>query len=42
MAIRRFTRPVRYQNFQDSILPDELKTNNPLNIWRLVDGEYKK
>ncbi len=41
-AINRFTRPVCYQNFPDSILPDELKNNNPLNIWRLVDGEYKK
>lgn len=41
-AIKRFTRPVCYQNFPDSILPDELKNNNPLNIWRLVDGEYKK
>jgi len=41
-AINRFTRPVCYQNFPESLLPDELKNNNPLNIWRLVDGEYKK
>jgi alpha-ketoglutaric semialdehyde dehydrogenase len=41
-AIRRFTRPVCYQNFPDRLLPDELKSNNPLNIWRLVDGEFKK
>ena len=41
-AIRRFTRPVCYQNFPDKLLPDELKNGNPLNIWRLVDGEYKK
>ena len=41
-AIRRFTRPVCYQNFPNNILPDELKNENPLNIWRLVDGEFKK
>ena len=41
-AIRRFTRPVCYQNFPDNLLPDELKYGNPLNIWRLVDGELKK
>ena len=41
-AINRFTRPLCYQNFPDSLLPDELKSNNPLNIWRLVDGELKK
>ena len=41
-AIRRFTRPVCYQNFPDNLLPDELKNGNPLGIWRLVDGELKK
>ncbi|KPK85610.1 MAG: 2,5-dioxovalerate dehydrogenase [Bacteroides sp. SM23_62_1] len=41
-AITRFTRPVCYQNFPDNQLPDELKEANPLNIWRLVDGERKK
>jgi NADP-dependent aldehyde dehydrogenase len=42
MAITRFTRPVCYQNFPDGLLVDELKADNPLNIWRLVDGELKK
>lgn len=41
-AIFRFTRPVCYQNFPDRLLPDELKNNNPLNIRRMVDGQYKK
>lgn len=41
-AITRFTRPVSFQDFPDAILPDELKSDNPLNIWRLVDGEMKK
>jgi NADP-dependent aldehyde dehydrogenase len=33
-AILRFTRPVCYQGFPDSFLPDELKESNPLNIRR--------
>jgi len=41
-AITRFTRPVSFQDFPDAILPDELKSDNPLSIWRLVDGEMKK
>jgi 2,5-dioxopentanoate dehydrogenase len=41
-AIHRFTRPVCYQNLPDSLLPDELKNKNPLNIWRMVNGEQTK
>jgi len=41
-AIIRFARPVCYQGFPDLMLPDELKNSNPLNIWRMVDGERKK
>jgi NADP-dependent aldehyde dehydrogenase len=41
-AIRRFTRPICFQNAPDSCLPDELKNDNPLNIWRLTNGEFKK
>jgi 2,5-dioxopentanoate dehydrogenase len=37
-AIFRFARPVCYQNFPQSLLPDELKSANPRGIWRLVDG----
>jgi NADP-dependent aldehyde dehydrogenase len=42
LAIHRFTRPVCYQNFPQSLLPAELKDDNPLGIWRLVNGERKK
>jgi NADP-dependent aldehyde dehydrogenase len=38
-AIERFARPVCYQNFPDTALPDELKEGNPLGLWRLVDGK---
>ncbi|MBT2561195.1 aldehyde dehydrogenase (NADP(+)) [Pedobacter sp. ISL-68] len=41
-AIDRFTRPVCYQNMPDKLLPDELKNANPLNIWRLVNGNLNK
>lgn len=38
-AIFRFARPVCYQGFPNAALPDELKDENPLGIWRMVDGE---
>ena len=41
-AIKRFSRPICYQNFPQFLLPDELKDDNPLNIWRLVDGVWEK
>lgn len=41
-AITRFARLVCYQNFPESALPDELKEGNPLNIWRILDGEMGK
>jgi NADP-dependent aldehyde dehydrogenase len=41
LAINRFSRPVCYQDFPDEFLPDELKNKNPLNIWRLVNGEMR-
>lgn len=41
-AIKRFVRPVCYQSFPSALLPDELKDENPLNIWRLVNGQYLK
>jgi len=41
-AIFRFTRLVCYQGFPDSALPDDLKESNPLGIWRMVDGTFRK
>jgi NADP-dependent aldehyde dehydrogenase len=41
-AILRFSRPVSYQGFPSTMLPDELKDENPLNIWRLVNGERNR
>jgi NADP-dependent aldehyde dehydrogenase len=39
-AIKRFVKPVCYQDFPDSLLPSALKQSNPLKIWRLVNGEF--
>lgn len=41
-AIKRFVRPVCFQDYPQSLLPKELHDNNPLNIWRLVNGEWTK
>jgi len=41
-AIQRFVRPVTFQSMPDALLPDALKYDNPLNIWRTVNGEKTK
>jgi alpha-ketoglutaric semialdehyde dehydrogenase len=41
-AIFRFTRLICYQNFPYSALPAELRNENPLHIWRMVDGEMTR
>ncbi|MES2276380.1 MAG: aldehyde dehydrogenase (NADP(+)) [Bacteroidota bacterium] len=41
-AIRRFVRPVSWQSWEPSLLPDELKIDNPLHIWRLVNQQWTK
>jgi NADP-dependent aldehyde dehydrogenase len=38
LAIDRFLRPVCFQNYPEALLPDALKSANPLGITRLVDG----
>jgi NADP-dependent aldehyde dehydrogenase len=41
-AIERFVRPICYQNWPDASLPAELQEANPLGLWRLVDGKWRK
>ena len=41
-AIKRFVRPIAFQNWPDNLLPDELKQENPLAIWRRVNNELTK
>lgn len=42
MAITRFSRPVCYQNFPEELLPNELKSDNPEQLWRLINGKREK
>jgi NADP-dependent aldehyde dehydrogenase len=39
-AIKRFVKPIAYQNWPDHLLPQELQNANPLKILRLVDDIY--
>ena len=41
-GIKRFARPICFQNWPNDLLPDELKNENPLKIWRTVNNELKK
>ena len=41
-AISRFARPLCFQNFPDDSLPDELRSDNPRGIWRMLDGRLSR
>lgn len=41
-SIKRFTRPLSFQNWPDAFLPEELQNENPLGIWRTVNNELTK
>jgi 2,5-dioxopentanoate dehydrogenase len=41
-AINRFVRPLSFQNWPDDLLPDELKNDNPLGIYRTVNNQLTK
>ena len=41
-GIKRFARPISYQNWPNDLLPEELKDENPLRVWRMVDNEMKQ
>lgn len=41
-SIKRFMRPLAFQNIPDALLPPALQNSNPLGIWRLVDGVWTK
>jgi 2,5-dioxopentanoate dehydrogenase len=42
LAIERYLRPVCYQNYPDDLLPPALQNANPLDIYRLINGELSK
>ena len=41
-GIKRFARPIAFQNWSNNLLPDELKNENPLGIWRTVNNELTR
>jgi alpha-ketoglutaric semialdehyde dehydrogenase len=41
-AVYRFVRPVAWQDWDQELLPDELKDGNPLGIFRIVDNKWTK
>lgn len=41
-GIKRFMRPLCFQQFPDHLLPEALQDANPLGIWRLVNGEWQR
>jgi 2,5-dioxopentanoate dehydrogenase len=38
-AIKRWARPVAFQDCPEELLPPALKSGNPLKIWRLINGK---
>ncbi|HWK47938.1 MAG TPA: aldehyde dehydrogenase (NADP(+)) [Stellaceae bacterium] len=42
LAIRRFLRPVCYQDLPASLLPPILRDGNPEGVWRRIDGALGK
>jgi len=41
-SIFRFARPVCYQDCPNAALPAELQNENPLGVWRMIDGELTR
>ena len=41
-AIKRFARPICFQNFPQELLPIELQDANRIGIWRMVDGKVTR
>ncbi|OGT50369.1 MAG: 2,5-dioxovalerate dehydrogenase [Gammaproteobacteria bacterium RIFCSPHIGHO2_12_FULL_38_11] len=42
LAIERFVRPICFQNFPQEMLPDQLRDENPLGIWRKINNEFTR
>ena len=41
-SIKRWVRPVSFQNWPNHLLPDSLKNENPLGISRLINGKQTR
>jgi 2,5-dioxopentanoate dehydrogenase len=41
-GIKRFARPVCFQNWGNDLLPQELKNENPLGLWRTINNQLTR
>jgi len=41
-GIKRFARPIAFQNWPNNLLPEELKNENALGIWRTLNNQLTK
>ena len=41
-AVKRWLRPISFQNWPDHLLPNYLQNKNELGIWRTINGEFTK
>ena len=41
-AVKRWLRPISFQNWPDQLLPNYLQNKNELGVWRTVNGEFTK
>jgi 2,5-dioxopentanoate dehydrogenase len=41
-GIKRFARPICFQNYPEELLPAELRNSNPLGLWRTVNNALTK
>jgi len=41
-GIKRFARPLCFQNWKNQLLPDELKDENPNGLWRTINNRLTR
>jgi alpha-ketoglutaric semialdehyde dehydrogenase len=41
-AVKRWLRPISFQNWPDHLLPSYLQNKNELGVWRAINGEFTK
>lgn len=41
-AVKRWLRPISFQNWPDHLLPNYLQNKNELGVWRTINGEFTK
>ena len=41
-SIKRFIRPLSFQDAPEELLPMALRNENPLKIWRMINGDLSK